>query len=132
MVIFWIQGKASFRFDSQHSLNTLKIYCWNTNFLSMSSKYDHFELISFHSISKGVIGECGRRGGYYQCEQIDPLVMEQLYKLASISLCPNVQGQVMVNLMVRPPVKGDPSWDLYHKETSEIFGKLNKRLRVPI
>ena len=29
---------------------------------SMGSAYDDVELISFHSISKGTIGECGRRG----------------------------------------------------------------------
>ena len=28
--------------------------------------YDSFELVSFHSTSKGIIGECGRRGGYME------------------------------------------------------------------
>ena len=28
----------------------------------MGTKYNTVELISFHSVSKGVIGECGRRG----------------------------------------------------------------------
>jgi aspartate/methionine/tyrosine aminotransferase len=31
---------------------------------SMGRKYGQFELFSFHSVSKGMIGECGRRGGY--------------------------------------------------------------------
>lgn len=52
------------------------------------------ELVSFHSISKGVSGECGRRGGYYEAVNIQPEVMEQIYKMASISLCPPVTGQV--------------------------------------
>jgi alanine transaminase len=51
-------------------------------------------LVSFHSISKGVSGECGRRGGYYEAVNIQPEVMEQIYKMASISLCPPVTGQV--------------------------------------
>lgn len=34
---------------------------------SMGSPYDSLELFSFHSISKGMIGECGRRGGYFEC-----------------------------------------------------------------
>ncbi|KAJ1554369.1 hypothetical protein HK096_003887 [Nowakowskiella sp. JEL0078] len=34
---------------------------------SMGSKYDEIELISFHSVSKGMVGECGRRGGYFEC-----------------------------------------------------------------
>ena len=35
---------------------------------SMGSAYESFELFSFHSISKGMIGECGRRGGYFEAE----------------------------------------------------------------
>lgn len=52
------------------------------------------ELVSFHSISKGVSGECGRRGGYFEAVNIDPEVMEQIYKMASVSLCPPITGQV--------------------------------------
>jgi aspartate/methionine/tyrosine aminotransferase len=25
------------------------------------------EMVSFHSVSKGLLGECGRRGGYFEC-----------------------------------------------------------------
>lgn len=52
------------------------------------------ELVSFHSISKGVSGECGRRGGYFECVNISDEVMEQVYKMASVNLCPPVSGQV--------------------------------------
>ena len=58
------------------------------------------ELVSFHSISKGVSGECGRRGGYFECVNISEEVMEQVYKMASVSLCPPVSGQVSF-----PPLK---------------------------
>lgn len=71
------------------------------------------ELFSFHSVSKGFFGECGRRGGYVECTNIDPAVKQQLYKLASISLCPNLDGQVAVDVMVNPPQEGEPSYDLY-------------------
>lgn len=27
---------------------------------------DEVELISMHSVSKGLLGECGMRGGYYE------------------------------------------------------------------
>ncbi|CAG8504378.1 9831_t:CDS:10 [Racocetra fulgida] len=57
----------------------------------------------FRSFKKGMIGECGRRGGYYECTGIDKQVIDQLYKIASVGLCPNVPGQIMVDLMVRPP-----------------------------
>ena len=52
------------------------------------------ELVSFHSISKGVSGECGRRGGYFEAVNISDEVMEQVYKMASVTLCPPVTGQV--------------------------------------
>lgn len=52
------------------------------------------ELVSFHSISKGFSGECGRRGGYFEAVNIRDDVMEQIYKMASVSLCPPITGQV--------------------------------------
>ena len=52
------------------------------------------EMVSFHSISKGVSGECGRRGGYFEAVNMSKEVMEQVYKMASVSLCPPVTGQV--------------------------------------
>lgn len=55
---------------------------------------DEVELVSFHSISKGVSGECGRRGGYFEVCNVQEDVMEQVYKMASVSLCPPVTGQV--------------------------------------
>ncbi|KAI8878165.1 PLP-dependent transferase [Backusella circina FSU 941] len=85
------------------------------------------ELFSFHSISKGMIGECGRRGGYFECTHIDPEVIEQLYKVASISICSNVQGQIMVDLMTNPPVKGDTSYPQYKAEVNAIYQSLSRR-----
>lgn len=94
---------------------------------SMGAKYNDFELISFHSISKGIVGECGRRGGYFDCVNIQNEVMEELYKLASISLCPNVHGQVLVDLMVNPPKPGSESFALYEKEVTGIYDSLKRR-----
>jgi alanine transaminase len=37
-------------------------------------KFDNLELASLHSISKGMIGECGHRGGYYEMIGFDPEV----------------------------------------------------------
>ncbi|KAI9486342.1 MAG: pyridoxal phosphate-dependent transferase [Benjaminiella poitrasii] len=94
---------------------------------SMGPEYEEQELFSFHSTSKGMIGECGRRGGYFECVNIDPEIMDQLYKFASISLCPNVQGQIMVDLMTNPPVKGDPSYEQYKSEVETVFHSLGRR-----
>ena len=64
------------------------------------------QLASFHSISKGMVGECGLRGGYVELYGFSKAVKEQLYKVASIKLCSNVPGQLAVGLMVsyyQPP-----------------------------
>jgi hypothetical protein len=68
------------------------------------------QLMSFHSVSKGVVGECGRRGGYLELMNIDPEVEEQILKLFSIGLCSNIAGQIMVGCMVNPPKPGDASY----------------------
>lgn len=90
----------------------------------MSSKV---ELFSYHSVSKGLVGECGRRGGYMELYNIHPEVFEQVYKLFSIGLCCNVSGQVMVDLMVKPPQPGDPSSELYEQEITALRASLTRR-----
>lgn len=52
------------------------------------------ELISFHTVSKGVYGECGLRGGYFELTNIHPKTVEEMYKMCSINLAPNTMGQV--------------------------------------
>lgn len=37
-------------------------------------KFDDIELASLHSVSKGMVGECGHRGGYYELVNFDPEV----------------------------------------------------------
>ena len=88
---------------------------------------EHLQLVSFHSTSKGLIGECGRRGGYMELHNIDPYVQSQLYKLASAGLCSNVPGQIMTSLMVNGPKPGDSSYDQFMKEESAIFDGLKRR-----
>ncbi|KAJ3101396.1 hypothetical protein HDU97_001383 [Phlyctochytrium planicorne] len=94
---------------------------------SKGPRFDDFELISFHSVSKGMVGECGRRGGYFECTGIDPKVMDQFYKIASISLCPPVNGQIMVGLMTNPPRRGEESFATYEKEVKTIYDSLRRR-----
>ncbi|KAJ2957503.1 hypothetical protein NQZ79_g6798 [Umbelopsis isabellina] len=96
----------------------------------MGSKYNNVELVSFHSISKGMIGECGRRGGYMELVGIDEKVIDQIYKLVSANLCPNVQGQILVDLMTNPPKAGDESYEQYSKEVSEIYDSLKRRAKM--
>lgn len=69
----------------------------------MGSPYrQSLELFSFHTVSKGVTGECGQRGGYVEFTNIHPGVLEQCYKIVSVSLSPNVTGQLMVSGLVLP------------------------------
>jgi alanine transaminase len=90
-------------------------------------KYDSLELASLHSISKGMVGECGHRGGYFELVSFDEAVAAEIYKFISIQLCPPVLGQCIVELMVNPPKEGEPSYELYHKEYTGIFEGLKKR-----
>lgn len=64
---------------------------------------DDVELASFHSASKGFMGECGLRGGYFDLTNCDPIVHQMINKTKGISLCSNTVGQIAVDLMVNPP-----------------------------
>lgn len=94
---------------------------------SMGSEYDNFELFSFHSVSKGFVGECGQRGGYLEAVGINDDVKAELYKLSSVDLCPNTTGQMLIDLMVRPPQKGEESYPLYTEESQGIYNSLKRR-----
>lgn len=50
------------------------------------------ELVSMNSVSKGLFGECGLRGGYMECVNLDPFINDMMYKLKSIELCSNTVG----------------------------------------
>jgi len=65
--------------------------------MELGAPYNDVELISFHSVSKGVGGECGLRGGYFELTNIMPDTVAELYKVVSINLCPNTIGQVLVD-----------------------------------
>lgn len=43
------------------------------------------EMISFHSVSKGFIGECGIRGGYFELYNIDDAVVSVLKTTTSVT-----------------------------------------------
>ena len=90
-------------------------------------KFDNLELASLHSISKGMVGECGHRGGYFELVGFDPEVAAQVYKFVSISLCAPVIGQCLVEMMVNPPKEGERSYPLYRKEYDDIFQGLQER-----
>ena len=69
-------------------------------------------LVSFHSISKGVFGECGRCGGYFECTNISDDVIATIYMMVSVHGCSPLQGQIGVDCMVHPPKEGEESYAL--------------------
>jgi len=88
------------------------------------------ELASFHSTSKGVFGECGRRGGYMELTGFNMEVSNELYKLASSGLCSSMNGQCMTALMCRGPAPGDESYESHEAEKSAIFDSLKRRAKI--
>jgi aspartate/methionine/tyrosine aminotransferase len=84
-------------------------------------------LFSFHSCSKGFLGECGQRGGYMELRNVPADVVAQVTKLQSVALCANLTGQVAVYCMVRPPRAGEPSYTRYAQERDCVLGELRKR-----
>ena len=85
------------------------------------------QLISFHSVSKGFYGECGKRGGFMELQNIPEDIVSIFYKLSSINLCSNVVGQTVVSLVVNPPKEGDESYNEYIKEREELLGSLKRK-----
>jgi len=85
------------------------------------------QLVSFHSTSKGFLGECGLRGGYFEMVGFDDQVKAQLLKLVSIGLCSNTLGQIATGLMVQPPKPGDASHQPYVTERDRIMESLKRR-----
>lgn len=108
-------------FGSRPFTSFRKVIC------DMGDAAKDIELLSFHTVSKGVTGECGHRGGYVEAFNIHPDALAQLYKLFSINLSSNVDGQVLVGLMCNPPREGDPSYDMYQKECAAVFDAHRRR-----
>lgn len=88
------------------------------------------ELASFHTVSKGTLGECGLRGGYVELVNMHPGTVEEIYKVASINLCPNTIGQASMSLMVNPPKEGEESYEQYAQERKEGLESLRRRAHM--
>lgn len=84
-------------------------------------------LFSFHSCSKGFLGECGVRGGYFEFRNVPEDVAAQILKLQSVSLCANLAGQAATYAMVRPPKPGMPSYASFAAERAAILDTLKQR-----
>ncbi|ETN85719.1 aminotransferase, class I/II [Necator americanus] len=93
----------------------------------MGAPYNKMELASFHSVSKGYMGECGMRGGYVEFFNLDPEVYVLFKKMISAKLCSTILGQMVMDTVVKPPSPGEPSYDLWLKEKTAVLDSLKQR-----
>ncbi|XP_033920645.1 alanine aminotransferase 1 [Melopsittacus undulatus] len=91
---------------------------------------DTVELASFHSLSKGFMGECGFRGGFMEVRNLHPEVLQELSKLVSVRLCPPVPGQILMGALLNPPEPGEPSHQQYQEEKAAVLRALAERARL--
>ncbi len=88
-------------------------------------------LFSLHSVSKGFYGECGHRGGYMEIRNApralgtETSFTDIILKQASVSLCSNTVGQLLVYLMVSPPEKESEPYRQFMEEKETILKELH-------
>jgi alanine transaminase len=93
-------------------------------------RFGNIELVSLHSTSKGLTGEGGHRGEYFELVAFHSDVIEQIYKLCGLSICPPVAGQCVLEMMVNPPKKSEESYENYRKEGAVIFQNMEGRASI--
>ncbi len=136
IVKFCHENKLVILADEVYQINTYTgkpFVSFKKTIHDMGAPYNQQELISFHSTSKGLLGECGLRGGYMELENIDPFAQSQILKLRTICLCSNTVGQIMTEVMVNPPKEGVNSAEVveqYTREKEMILGGLKKRSKL--
>lgn len=130
------------RFAKAHNLAIMADEVYQENVYAAGLKFHSFAqvmhelgekevtLFSFHSVSKGFLGECGHRGGYMEIRNMSDEVYAEMIKLQSIGLCSNVDGQLVTYLMVAPPQSGDASYELYASERGGILGDLKEKAEI--
>ncbi len=129
-------------FAREHGLSILADEVYQENIYGTAGRFASFahvleasgekevSLFSFHSCSKGFLGECGQRGGYMEIRNVPAEVVAQITKLQSVSLCSNIPGQVLVYLMMNPPREGEPSYGLYVRERDYILSELAGKAKL--
>lgn len=96
-------------------------------FCEMGIEAEGLQLVSLHSISKGFMGECGRRGGYMEVVGLEGQVVDEFLKIWSVNLCPNLSGQISMANLMQPPRPGQPSYELFEAERSAVLASLKRR-----
>jgi len=60
----------------------------------------------------------------------DEKVLDEIYKIASSTLCSTVTGQIMTSLMVRGPSPEDASYESHEAEKRAVYESLKKRSKI--
>ncbi|KAM7542464.1 hypothetical protein Aperf_G00000016298 [Anoplocephala perfoliata] len=133
------------RFAHRHNLMILADEVYQHNIYAPDRKFHSFkrvlhdiggdianevQLASTMSASKGFMGECGFRGGYCELVNFDPEVRAHLYKCLSARLCPPVVGQLAMDVVVNPPKPGEPSYEKFCTEKSNVLSELAKKAKL--
>jgi alanine transaminase len=129
-------------FAKEHNLSIMADEVYQNNVYDKHSAFHSFAkvmhqleeksipLFSFHSVSKGYMGECGHRGGYLEIRNVPDDILAEFIKLQSISLCANTDGQITTYLVVNPPQKGEESYELFVKERDGILNDLKTKAEI--
>ncbi|XP_073515743.1 alanine aminotransferase 2 [Phyllobates terribilis] len=88
------------------------------------------ELASFHSTSKGYMGECGYRGGYMEVVNLHSDIKAQLVKMLSVRLCPPVSGQAAMDVVVNPPQPDEESHQQFIQEKGAVLSTLAHKAKL--
>ncbi|CAH1968291.1 unnamed protein product [Acanthoscelides obtectus] len=107
-----------------------KFFSFKKVLVEMGEPYSKMELASFMSCSKGYMGECGLRGGYAEVLNMEPQVKAMYLKAISAMLCPTVLGQACLDIIMNPPRKGEPSYELFQKEKNGVLESLKLRAKM--
>lgn len=75
-------------------------------------------------------GECGIRGGYLELVNFQPEVKAIFDKISHTIKCPTTIGQVAIDVLVNPPKEGEPSYDQWHAEKTNILKSLQERAKL--
>ncbi|XP_050692956.1 alanine aminotransferase 1-like [Eriocheir sinensis] len=109
-----------------------KFHSFKKVLMELGEPYCHMELASFMSCSKGYMGECGLRGGYAELINLDPQVKAMYLKSISAKLCPTTLGQAVMDCVVNPPRKGEPSYEQFTSEKNAVLSSLAQRAKMVV
>ena len=90
-------------------------------------------LFSVHSTSKGFYGECGHRGGYLEIRNpprirnTDLTFTDLVLKQASVNICSNTVGQLIMYLLVNPPPENTAPYRRFTQERRKILKDLQDK-----